>query len=55
MNISFFRPILSPNYRQTGRGCPSIVALPLHLLKRWGGKCVNPEYDRVKHLLKMEK
>jgi len=23
-------------------------------LKRWGDKCVNPEYDRVRHLLKKE-
>ena len=24
----------------------------LAVLKRWGAKCVNPEYDRVRHLLK---
>ena len=24
----------------------------LAVLKRWGVKCVNPEYDRVRHLLK---
>ena len=24
----------------------------LAVLKRWGDKCVNPEYDRVRHLLK---
>ena len=24
----------------------------LSALKRWGDKCVNPEYDRVRHLLR---
>ena len=24
----------------------------LSALKRWGDKCVNPEYDKVRHLLK---
>jgi arylsulfatase A-like enzyme len=24
-------------------------------LKRWGEKCINPEYDKVKHLLKLSK
>ena len=27
----------------------------LAVLKRWGTKCVNPEYDRVRHLLKKPK
>ncbi len=27
----------------------------LATLKRWGDKCVNPEYDRVRPLLKKEK
>ena len=27
----------------------------LAVLKRWGEKCVNPEYDRVRHLLQAEK
>ncbi|MDC0646398.1 sulfatase [Opitutales bacterium] len=27
----------------------------LSTLKRWGDKCINPEYDRVRHLLKSKK
>ncbi|MDP6796114.1 MAG: sulfatase, partial [Verrucomicrobiota bacterium] len=27
----------------------------LATLKRWGAKCVNPEYDRVRHLFETEK
>ena len=27
----------------------------LAVIKRWGAKCVNPEYDRVRHLLKKPK
>ena len=27
----------------------------LSTLKRWGEKCINPEYDRVRHLLKSKK
>ncbi len=27
----------------------------LAVLKRWGAKCVNPEYDRVRHLLEAKK
>ena len=27
----------------------------LSTLKRWGEKCINPEYDRVRHLLKLKK
>lgn len=31
---------------------PESAAGLLSTLKRWGDKCVNPEYDRVRHLLK---
>jgi arylsulfatase A-like enzyme len=32
-------------------GDPGLLAV----LKRWGVKCVNPEYDRVRHLLEAKK
>ena len=50
------RKILAQWIKETGdKGAKpeSDVGL-LSALKRWGDKCVNPEYDKVRHLLKSE-
>ena len=51
------RKLLAGWIKQTGdqgQTTESIAGL-LAALKRWGDKCVNPEYDRVRPLLKKEK
>jgi len=48
------RALLSGWLKETGdkgQSPESDIGL-LSVLKRWGNKCVNPEYDRVRHLLK---
>ena len=48
------RKILAQWIKETGdKGAKpeSDIGL-LSTLKRWGAKCVNPEYDKVRHLLK---
>jgi hypothetical protein len=48
------RDILDGWIKQTGDKGLKTESDPglLAVLKRWGDKCVNPEYDRVRHLLK---
>ena len=51
------RRLLDEWIKKTGDQGLKIESDPglLAVLKRWGAKCVNPEYDRVRHLLEAEK
>ena len=55
--LKYHRKLLSGWIEETGdkgQFPESNIGL-LCTLKRWGEKCINPEYDKVRHLLKPSK